>query len=222
VLLQGKTGTGKTKMVSMIAKRIGIELVSIRTSMLGNSYEDSDFINLKETILPLIKSGKPYIIALEDFGNLRIKSLDWLCGVIGCENILFIFITDKKVGSLDQRFVNSQICKKIEVQLPDKNSRRQIIEYTLARKKKNLNEGRANLNYDSLDLVEIADKTNNFNIFSLNGLLENTFDDAFDLAYKDTSSDEILKIVITKKIFSEQFDKMQKTRKRYGAVEDEN
>ena len=100
VYLVGKTGTGKTEMIRMIAKHMNKKLVIINAWATGNSYEDSDFINLKESILPLIQSGEEYIIAVEQFEQLRIKSLDWLYGVLDSKNIIFIFHEkNKKVGN---------------------------------------------------------------------------------------------------------------------------
>jgi len=120
LILHGPTGNGKSETIRMIAKRTNRKLVFVNAALLGNSYRDSEIINVKETVQGLAKEGEPCIFAVENAELLKGGAVSALLRWFEkSKNIVFIFETCH-LGRIDRRLRNKETRERKKIEALEK------------------------------------------------------------------------------------------------------
>lgn len=144
LLLVGPPGVGKTTIAKGIASLINRPYIFLRASLLTNEYKNSGPQNLAREIIPILQSGQPYVIIVDELHALTENykkdhnadpgTAEALWSILDeCAKnpqVLFIGTTNDAVKlpePLKTRFANGII----EIPLPNLEQRTNIIKYYL-------------------------------------------------------------------------------------------
>jgi len=191
ILLSGPAGTGKTKMVSYLAKELNIPMIS-GTGNVGNKYQNSGANEIKELFDKANQVAKmnnsPIIIFLDESQKLFVdrtsqqqsvnntsndnlmaqnELLSQLDGVNTVDGVDIIFIAASNFSDNDIKLdeaMSRRFLKKIFFRLPNKNERIEIVKSFVKKINKDLLE-------EELDYDNIAEMTT----FMSPALIENLF-----------------------------------------------
>jgi hypothetical protein len=139
-ILCGRGGVGKTTLGEFIFENMKRKGHMIYSCGIATTYRDSERINLKETIIPLIKKEEPSLIILDGAECLGQRTINMICDFAKkYPNMLFILIAStyySGLTKLEKKIGNMYPYKKIKIFLPDLNARKEIIKCYLEDKKK--------------------------------------------------------------------------------------
>jgi AAA+ superfamily predicted ATPase len=164
ILLVGPPGVGKTTLSKGIAALVGRQYKFLRASLLVNEYKNSGPQNLAREIMPILESGLPYVIIVDELHTLCENhkkeqnadpgTAEALWSILDeCSKnpqILFIGTTNDATTlpePLKTRFANGVI----EIPLPNLAQRKRIIKYYLRN---------TLCDFDDYYITKLAKKTN--------------------------------------------------------------
>jgi len=212
-ILHGPSGTGKSDIARVFAKKTGRKIFFVNCGLLGTSMQYSESENLKNEIFPVLELGKenvPCLVVLDEADALTRKNgkenrdSGSAAAAIGsildaCKNYDITFIcTTNHLGDLIPKLVDRARYYLIEVSLPDLNAKKEILKYLiLERAKKSKITKKVSVKFESLDLDLIAKNTDGCSI----RMLESIVNEVYTIAYNKKILDEV---VFTDQDFIEQ------------------
>lgn len=145
ILLHGPNGTGKSTLGVLIAKKLKTKLVFINSGYLGSMYRKSEEINLGEEIAPLLESGEPCVIVIDEADAIvgkgdrndnvnrnRAAAVGQMMDMVKEKTNLILIWTTNHIDQIGAKFKDRNgICTRIKVGLPNLNNRRKILEYLI-------------------------------------------------------------------------------------------
>jgi len=183
VMLTGPAGTGKTKLVGYLAKRLDMPMISASGSALESGYVGGGSKALNALYRKACAKGKCIIFLDEaqslfmprgrsekkwedDTANTMLGLLDGVKSDKGA-NVIWIVASnfDDNNTEMDEAMLR-RFSVKINFRLPNKVERRELLRSFLARKKEGL------VNWDDLDLDQVAEITQNLSPALLETVVE--------------------------------------------------
>lgn len=222
VILHGDSGTGKSELISLISKKTDRDLTLISSPLLENSYIDSQRINLREIVNPLVNQQNSCLVGIEDAEYLKTSALNSICEfAVTYPNILFV-LTALDLTQIENWFLDliDRLGVLINVPLPDLNARKKIIDYLVKSRK-------INSNIDN----SVSENTAGFDIFDLQRLVKNSCNKTREKVrdkkidkkefetYFDITNDDIEKYKTDRSSWSSPFKKRMQ---QYNEKNDEN
>jgi cell division protease FtsH len=183
VMLTGPAGTGKTKLVGYLAKRLDMPLIQASGSALESGYVGGGSKALNALYRKACAKGKCIIFLDEgqslfmprgrsekkwedDTANTLLGLLDGVKSDKG-QGVIWVIASnfDDASTEMDEAMLR-RFSVKINFRLPNKNERRELLRSFLAKKKDGL------VNYDNLDLDQVAEITQNLSPALLETVVE--------------------------------------------------
>jgi len=183
VMLTGPAGTGKTKLVGYLAKRLNIPLIQASGSALESGYVGGGSKALNALYRKACAKGKCIIFLDEgqslfmprgrsekkwedDTANTLLGLLDGVKSDKG-QGVIWVIASnfDDASTEMDEAMLR-RFSVKINFRLPNKNERRELLKSFLAKKKDGL------VNWDNLDLDQVAEITQNLSPALLETVVE--------------------------------------------------
>jgi cell division protease FtsH len=183
VMLTGPAGTGKTKLVGYLAKRLDIPLIQASGSALESGYVGGGSKALNALYRKACAKGKCIIFLDEgqslfmprgrsekkwedDTANTLLGLLDGVKSDKG-QGVIWVIASnfDDASTEMDEAMLR-RFSVKINFRLPNKNERRELLKSFLGKKKDGL------VNWDNLDLDQIAEITQNLSPALLETVVE--------------------------------------------------
>lgn len=145
LLLVGQPGTGKTALAKAIAIKCNYQYYIIEAPFLLNEYKNSGQQNLLREIYPLLESGDPIVVIIDEITELTdnygkdnnsdsmVSSALWLLLDLCAQypNVFFIGTSNKERKDLPAQLKSRFDEDIITIPLPGVNARRAIIEHNL-------------------------------------------------------------------------------------------
>jgi cell division protease FtsH len=183
VMLTGPAGTGKTKLVGYLAKRLNIPLIQASGSALESGYVGGGSKALNALYRKACAKGKCIIFLDEgqslfmprgrsekkwedDTANTLLGLLDGVKSDKG-QGVIWVIASnfDDASTEMDEAMLR-RFSVKINFRLPNKNERRELLRSFLAKKKEGL------VDYANLDLDQVAEITQNLSPALLETVVE--------------------------------------------------
>jgi cell division protease FtsH len=183
VMLTGPAGTGKTKLVGYLAKRLNMPLIQASGSALESGYVGGGSKALNALYRKACAKGKCIIFLDEgqslfmprgrsekkwedDTANTLLGLLDGVKSDKG-QGVIWVIASnfDDASTEMDEAMLR-RFSVKINFRLPNKNERRELLKSFLAKKKDGL------VDYDNLDLDQVAEITQNLSPALLETVVE--------------------------------------------------
>ncbi|MGZ5202792.1 MAG: AAA family ATPase, partial [Telluria sp.] len=183
VMLTGPAGTGKTKLVGYLAKRLDIPMISASGSALESGYVGGGSKALNALYRKASAKGRCIIFLDEaqslfmprgrsekkwedDTANTLLGLLDGVKSDKG-QGVIWVVASnfDDASTEMDEAMLR-RFSVKINFRLPNKAERRELLKSFLSRKKEGL------VNWDNLDLDQIAEITTNLSPALLESVVE--------------------------------------------------
>jgi cell division protease FtsH len=183
VMLTGPAGTGKTKLVGYLAKRLNIPLIQASGSALESGYVGGGSKALNALYRKACAKGKCIIFLDEgqslfmprgrsekkwedDTANTLLGLLDGVKSDKG-QGVIWVIASnfDDASTEMDEAMLR-RFSVKINFRLPNKGERRELLRSFLAKKKDGL------VNWDNLDLDQVAEITQNLSPALLETVVE--------------------------------------------------
>jgi cell division protease FtsH len=183
VMLTGPAGTGKTKLVGYLAKRLNMPLIQASGSALESGYVGGGSKALNALYRKACAKGKCIIFLDEgqslfmprgrsekkwedDTANTLLGLLDGVKSDKG-QGVIWVIASnfDDASTEMDEAMLR-RFSVKINFRLPNKGERRELLKSFLARKKDGL------VNWDKLDLDQVAEITQNLSPALLETVVE--------------------------------------------------
>ena len=183
VMLTGPAGTGKTKLVGYLAKRLDMPLISASGSALESGYVGGGSKALNALYRKACAKGKCIIFLDEaqslfmprgrsekkwedDTANTLLGLLDGVKSDKG-QGVIWVVASnfDDASTEMDEAMLR-RFSVKINFRLPNKNERRELLKSFLSRKKEGL------VDWDDLDLDQVAEITQNLSPALLETVVE--------------------------------------------------
>merc|ERR1712000_56554 len=171
MLLYGPPGTGKTLMARQIGKMLnGKEPKIVNGPEILNKYVGQS----EENIRNLFKDAETEYKERGDDSDLHILIFAEIDGVDALNNILVIGMTNRK-DMIDEALLRpGRLEVHMEIGLPDKHGRLQILRIHTARMREN------NFLESDVDLDDLAERTKNYSGAEIEGLVKSAASYAFD------------------------------------------
>ena len=183
VMLTGPAGTGKTKLVGYLAKRLNVPLIQASGSALESGYVGGGSKALNALYRKACKQGSCIIFLDEaqtlftprgrgekkwedDTANTLLGLLDGVKSDKGA-NVIWVVASnfDDASSEMDEAMLR-RFSVKINFRLPNKSERTELLRSFLKRKKEGL------VNWDNLDLDQVAEMTANLSPALLETVVE--------------------------------------------------
>lgn len=232
-ILHGPSGTGKSDIARLFAKKTGRRIFFVNCGLLGTSMQYSESENLKNEIFPVLELGKENVsclVVLDEADALTRKNgkddrdsgsaAAALASILdACKNYDILFIcTTNHLGNLIPKLVDRAKFYIIEILPPDLAARKEIIKYLIferARKSKNIEN--VDVKFDLLDLDLIAKNTENFSIRILESIVNMTYANK----YKEMVGNNLNEVVLTNDEFISQCNLIRECKLTYEKSKEE-